>query len=60
MKNTSLPSEFKAFEKWVPEWSIPHEAGRFNKRVSTPVESTCFVGNGPLGHPFFKSFKFAG
>ncbi|MEI6382057.1 MAG: hypothetical protein WCO80_00265 [Betaproteobacteria bacterium] len=38
MKNTSLPSEFKAFEKWVPEWSIPHEAGRFNKRVSTPVE----------------------
>ena len=38
MKNFTLPPAFKDFEKWVPDWSIPHEAGRFNKRVSSPME----------------------
>ena len=38
MKNFTLPAIFKDFEKWVPDWSIPHEAGRFNKRVSSPME----------------------
>jgi hypothetical protein len=31
-----LPDQFLALEPWVADWSIPHEAGRFNKRVSTP------------------------
>lgn len=38
MKNFTLPATFKDFEKWVPDWSIPHEAGRFTKRVSSPME----------------------
>lgn len=33
---TSLPAAFRELEPWVAEWSIPHEAGRFNKRVSSP------------------------
>ena len=33
---TALPAEFKALEAWVDDWSIAHEAGRFNKRLSTP------------------------
>ena len=37
MKHFTLPQDFKSFEKWVPDWSIPHEAGRFNKRVSTDM-----------------------
>jgi hypothetical protein len=37
MKNHTLPLAFKNFEKWVPNWSIPHESGRFNKRVSTEM-----------------------
>ena len=37
MKNFTLPADFKSFEKWVADWSIPHEAGRFNKRVSTDM-----------------------
>jgi hypothetical protein len=31
-----LPDQFAALEPWVADWSIPHEAGRFNKRVATP------------------------
>jgi hypothetical protein len=38
VKNFTLPAIFKDFEKWVPDWSIPHEAGRFNKRVYSPME----------------------
>lgn len=34
---TTLPHPFRELEPWVAEWSIPHEAGRFNKRVSTPA-----------------------
>jgi hypothetical protein len=37
MKNHTLPLAFKSFEKWVSDWSIPHESGRFNKRVSTEM-----------------------
>jgi hypothetical protein len=37
MKIHTLPLAFKSFEKWVPDWSIPHESGRFNKRVSTEM-----------------------
>ena len=36
MNRTLLPQQFAALEPWVAEWSIAHEAGRFNKRVSTP------------------------
>jgi hypothetical protein len=35
--SASLPAQFAELEAWVAEWSIPHESGRFNKRVSTPV-----------------------
>jgi hypothetical protein len=35
--NTALPAQFGALDSWVADWSIPHEAGRFNKRVSTPT-----------------------
>jgi hypothetical protein len=38
VKNFTLPPKFKDFEKWVADWSIPHEAGRFNKRVSSDME----------------------
>jgi hypothetical protein len=31
-----LPAAFTALDPWVADWSIPHESGRFNKRVSTP------------------------
>ncbi len=42
---TSLPEQFMALEAWVADWSIAHEAGRFNKRVSTPPrELDRFVG----------------
>ena len=37
MKNHTLPLAFKSFEKWVSDWSVPHESGRFNKRVSTEM-----------------------
>ena len=36
MNRTLLPQQFAALEPWVADWSIAHEAGRFNKRVSTP------------------------
>ncbi len=36
MSSALLPEQFSMLEPWVAEWSIPHEAGRFNKRVSTP------------------------
>lgn len=36
MSRALLPQQFTALEPWVAEWSIAHEAGRFNKRVSTP------------------------
>jgi len=39
VKNFSLPLSFKDFEKWVPDWSIADEAGRFNKRVSSDMEA---------------------
>ena len=43
--NTSLPAQFQALEPWVAQWSIPHEGGRFNKRVSTPTQDLDrFVG----------------
>lgn len=32
-----LPEQFKALEPWVAEWSIPHECGRFNKRVASSM-----------------------
>ena len=42
---TTLPEQFRALETWVADWSIAHEAGRFNKRVSTPPrELDRFVG----------------
>jgi len=31
-----LPAAFAALDAWVADWAIPHESGRFNKRVSTP------------------------
>lgn len=37
MSGPRLPEPFRALETWVAEWSIAHEAGRFNKRVSTPA-----------------------
>ena len=36
MRQALLPEQFNALEPWVADWSIAHEAGRFNKRVSTP------------------------
>ena len=42
--HTTLPAPFAQFECWVAQWSIPHEGGRFNKRVSTPLaEINAFV-----------------
>ena len=35
MSRLLLPQQFAALEPWVAEWSIAHEASRFNKRVST-------------------------
>jgi hypothetical protein len=41
----TLPAQFKELEPWIAEWSIPDEAGRFQKRVSTPTrELDRFVG----------------
>ena len=37
MNRALLPDQFKALEPWVADWSIPHEAGRFNKRVSSAL-----------------------
>ncbi|MFN0163655.1 MAG: hypothetical protein ACKVQQ_20685 [Burkholderiales bacterium] len=37
MTHTSLPTPFEGLEPWVADWSIPHEAGRFNKRVSSSM-----------------------
>ena len=36
MSRLLLPQQFATLEPWVAVWSIAHEAGRFNKRVSTP------------------------
>jgi len=36
MSRILLPQQFVALEPWVADWSIAHEAGRFNKRVATP------------------------
>ena len=37
MSNPLLPPPFHALERWVADWSIAHEAGRFNKRLATPA-----------------------
>lgn len=40
-----LPQQFQALDPWVADWSIAHEAGRFNKRLATPArELDRFVG----------------
>ncbi len=45
MSISSLPQQFQALEAWVADWSIAHEAGRFNKRLATPTrELDRFVG----------------
>ena len=45
MNNPLLPPPFHALEPWVADWSIAHEAGRFNKRLATPArELDRFVG----------------
>lgn len=42
--STSLPAGFADLEPYVADWSIPHEAGRFHRRVSvTPEELDRFV-----------------
>jgi hypothetical protein len=44
MSGSELPAPFKSLEPWVEAWSIPHEAGRFNKRVSSGMrELDAFV-----------------
>ncbi len=44
MNRALLPQQFAALEPWVADFSIAHEAGRFNKRVSTsPRELDRFV-----------------
>ena len=37
MKHAILPEPFQALEPWVADWSIAHESGRFNKRVSASM-----------------------
>lgn len=39
MSQRVLPEQFGDLEPWVEEWSIPHEAGRFGKRVSSPLRA---------------------
>ena len=37
MSRDLLPGQFKALEPWVEHWSIAHEAGRFDRRVSSSM-----------------------
>jgi hypothetical protein len=44
MSKPILPEAFADLAPWVAEWSIPHEDGRFAKRVSsTPDALNAFV-----------------
>ena len=44
MSTPLLPQAFADLAPWVAEWSIPHEDGRFTKRVaSTPAALDAFV-----------------
>lgn len=44
MADTTLPAGFADLEPFVADWAIPHEAGRFNRRVSvTPAALDAFV-----------------
>ena len=44
MSTPILPEAFADLEPWVAEWSIPHEDGRFAKRVaSSPAALDAFV-----------------